>query len=187
MNIRTTRIALRMTLIAALVAAATPLSTGCVGEEVSDDDDDDGGSVSDDDGSGIGAPSNSLDGQSCTEEGTAVCADATSMDLCSEGAYQNITCDEYCNYFGFAGAGCAGSGCECGDPINAQCAQGVGVLCGCSAAADAPPCSDEEMVSFYVACHQNDPELGAFVSCLGTYSPTDIDGCYYAFDSCSLD
>lgn len=168
-----------------LALAMATGTTGCVVEEVSDDDDDDDDEDDDDDGGGLspGGGNGSRQGQSCTGEEVS-CAGADTIDVCESGTFQSYSCGEACSYAGFGSNGCGRDMCQCGEPTNAQCANGVIGFCACIEWAGAGACTDNELSGWYTACHQGDPELNPMMMCFSNYVSNGSIDCVAAAEAC---
>ncbi|HEY3496290.1 MAG TPA: hypothetical protein VGK73_16435, partial [Polyangiaceae bacterium] len=106
-----------------------------------------------------------------SEDDPITCPSAEEMTLCIEGVNETYTCVEFCEEIvGFATGPCeAGDGCTCGAPLDEDCATGVNALCACSEDTDAP-CTDEDALSLYVGCFNNNPpEYADALRCLVDY------------------
>jgi hypothetical protein len=115
----------------------------------------------------------------CAETDPATCPSADSMTFCLNGAETTLTCDYFCTTLGFTSGPCEdGYGCQCGDPTDDACANGVNAYCSCISGTSTP-CDpndpNNDPVTFYVDCHANAPseqEFNDFLKCFGTQLPS---------------
>src|SRR5690606_10488960 len=112
-------------------------------------------------------------GGSCVANETR-CAGSQAVDLCIEGTFETVPCSEFCDYFGITALGCSGSQCECGEPTNGLCLQGMSNFCACMEAADTP-CTDQRVSDYYIACHQSADE--GYFACWGSYVVDTLEDC----------
>ena len=57
---------------------------------------------------------------------------------------------------------CGDDFCQCGEPVNATCLDGVGALCACLQGTEAE-CTDDIFFDMYIDCHQGSfPEAECF-------------------------
>jgi len=167
-----------------LLAPLLVVAPACMTEAPSADDDggDDGGSSGDGGGSPLGPPSTTSGGPECSGE-ELTCIDAATVGACESGSFTPYACNEVCDYYGFYSEGCSADDCQCGDPNNYECLDGVSGLCACLEWADAGSCSNEDYNSYYGGCHQNDPDF-AVVACFGHYVSGDTVDCEAAASAC---
>lgn len=127
------------------------------------------------------------------------CATSCDTDACVDGctsraseadleqASNLLSCyDANCSSDGGTGdtgdTGTSGGGASTAE-IN-QCIDGIAVFCGCASAADSP-CSDSEVERLYESCLAGHAweGFGPYV-CLGGYSPSSLEGCLAAYETC---
>lgn len=124
------------------------------------------------------------------------CATSCETDACIDGCVSRasqasleqagalLSCFD-ANCSGDAGSGGGdggGSGTSTAD-IN-RCIDGIAVLCGCSSAADSP-CTESEAERYYNGCLAGyDWELFDAFLCLGDRSPSSLEGCLSALETC---
>ncbi len=87
----------------------------------------------------------------CTAGDPTQCATGTSINACVNGKYTVVTCKNYLGELGFDGNACAANKCTVGDPNDADCIAGVTAVCTCN------PCSTNDQLDYYLACHLDDP------------------------------
>jgi hypothetical protein len=111
------------------------------------------------------------------------CAGSSSMDLCNEGQFENASCSDFCNTLGFAAGPCLDDFCQCGDPTDDACLAGVSAACYCSELGGTP-CTDDDVLAYYVGCHTGDAEIAVPILCFGLYVEGGQIDCVEAASVC---
>lgn len=187
------------------VCCAIATAVGCTGSEGTGDDDD-GGDVATPSAGTAGTPGSSSGGSSagvggaasagtstgapggtggtggavgaqCVDSELPLCVDDTNIRACIDGAYETLSCPDFCEnaiYFEPGPCNATTNDCDCGEPLNPTCAQGVTALCRCLQEVD-EPCTDLEAFGLYIACYEGDADLEPVLTCFGesTTSPPD--------------
>jgi hypothetical protein len=116
----------------------------------------------------------------CSDSDPPTCPTADSMTFCPNGTETTLTCDYFCTTLGLTVGPCEdGYGCQCGDPTDQPCVDGVNAYCSCVSGSSQPCDSNDpanDPLSFYVECHANDPadqENVDFLKCLGMQLPAN--------------
>lgn len=181
----------RVLWLLAIVCGAASIGSGCTVEQA----DDSGGECDSDsdckgdricaDGSCVD-PGSSEGGSSSTGEscsGDERTCEGERLLSCESGEQISESCDDVCDAYGFAGDGCDGNQCQCGDTEDARCANALGAFCFCAKEAGVP-CTDEQATDLYVSCHQGDPEINAMVDCFDNYIDGNVVDCNSAASAC---
>lgn len=138
-------------------------------------------------GAGATGGSSAGAGGACTDTDPVLCPDADNTSLCVNGSYETFTCEYFCTTFGFTSGPCEvsmdssgmdTSGCQCADVTDLPCANGVSAYCACLEGSTTP-CTDYDLLTYYVQCHLNDPSMqdnNDFLKCLGMQGMTDSTG-----------
>lgn len=158
---------------------------------------DDGPSVRDDDDEGdengqstatggsvttSGGPS-SPPPESCAD-GELQCGGVDTIEECQNDTWSAYSCSDICELeMGFTSNGCSGDQCQCGKPIDQDCAVGVSAVCACMEAGGGTACTSNDMQEGYFACYQGDPDY-SFVWCYSLYVEGNTVDCDAAASAC---
>jgi hypothetical protein len=115
----------------------------------------------------------------CDPNEAPVCLDESRIQICtSDGVYMTPTCrEEVCDALGFAPGDCTTTSegqdtCDCGEPVNTECADGAAAFCVCY-----EQCAETDLLDLYVTCHVGEPaEFAEMVLCYQSHITTDAAG-----------
>lgn len=132
-------------------------------------------------GSGTGWTPNDDPPKASCKDGELQCGGADTLEECQNDEWISHSCTEVCEVgAGFTSEGCSKveNICECGEPLDENCATGAVAYCICKEAAGNGPCTNDDLATLYFGCYNADPDL-YFVSCLALFvdgNQVDCDG-----------
>lgn len=120
----------------------------------------------------------------CRVGDPSVCASATSVRYCEEGKPRTVACTTRCEEVGLdPGDGmCSNDVCQCGDPLDTECAIGAFAYCKCGNELLGESCGDVELSNLYYRCyHQLQPfeEVARCAAIYASESPIDCENLLY--------
>lgn len=120
-----------------------------------------------------GSADDATAGSSCSAD-EVVCSGPDTLDVCDDGEFVSVDCSEVCAASGWESNGCVDDVCHCGDPLDLECAVGVGGLCACLVWAGEMGCADEDYPALYEACYAGDLDVA---KCIEDYVDGDTVDC----------